>query len=226
MDVYAIERSQEQCTVIGGNPEVYEERCVGTFFYVYLSTNVNTMFGSLANLTDLNKAPNLADVPPGHLGFTYMSFDRIDGCSREVDQAPVCEILAYLPGSVHWAGTLTSVVSVGEALRQRKLARKTVGKRSASRIKASASATSITCHESEARSGCWKTSAPARDRPAPRRLARNVSGRPHRRASPTTTTDRAAGRCSAYRRPSRLLPPTGCRCPSLNAAGISFNPPL
>ena len=113
MDVYAIERSQEQCTVIGGNPEVYEERCVGTFFYVYLSTNVNTLFGSLANLTDLNKAPNLADVPPGHLGFTYMSFDRIDGCSREVDQAPVCEILAYLPGSVHWAGTLTSVVSVG-----------------------------------------------------------------------------------------------------------------
>ena len=95
MDVYAIERSQEQCTVIGGDPEVYEERCIGTFFYVYLSTNVNTMFGSPANLMDLNKAPNLADVPPGYLGFTYMSFDRIDGCSKEVDQAPVCEVAAY-----------------------------------------------------------------------------------------------------------------------------------
>jgi hypothetical protein len=114
MDIYAIERSQEQCTFIAGDPEAYEESCIGTFFYVYLSTNVNTMFGSLANLMDLNTTPNLADVPPGYLGFTYMSFERIDACAKEVDQEPVCEVLAYLPGSFLWSGTLTSVVAVGE----------------------------------------------------------------------------------------------------------------
>ena len=114
MDIYAIERSQKQCIVIGGDPEAYEERCIGTFFYVYLSTNDNTMFGSLANLMDLNETPNLANVPLGYLGFTYMSSKRIDSCSKEVEQETVCEVLAYLPGSATWAGTLTSVVTVGE----------------------------------------------------------------------------------------------------------------
>jgi hypothetical protein len=114
MDVYAIERHQEQCTRVAADPEGgYEEKiCVGTFFWVYLSTTVNTMFGS--DVMDLDKAPNLADVPPGYVGFTYVNFERVDGCLTVPDQEPVCATLAYFPGSVAWTGTVTSVAVVGQ----------------------------------------------------------------------------------------------------------------
>jgi hypothetical protein len=113
-DTYSIERHQEQCTVVAADPETgYEERnCVATFFWVYLTTDVNTLLGS--TILDLTKAPNLADVPPGQVGLTYMSSERLDVCLTAVDEAPACTTLAYGPGSINWTGTLTSAVVVSQ----------------------------------------------------------------------------------------------------------------
>jgi len=113
LDTYAMERSQEQC-VVTGDPEAYEQSCTGVVLSIDLVTHVNTMFGSLANLMDLNRTPNLADVPPGYLGFSYTTYTRIDSCVKEPDQEPVCETLSYVPGSAIWTGTLTSVVTLGK----------------------------------------------------------------------------------------------------------------
>jgi hypothetical protein len=113
-DTYSIERHQEQCTVMFADPEIgYEEKnCVGTFLWVYLTTKSNTLLGS--TVLDLTKAPNVAVVPPGQVGLTYMSFERLDACLTAVDEQPACTTLAYGPGSVNWTGTLTSVVVVSQ----------------------------------------------------------------------------------------------------------------
>jgi hypothetical protein len=113
-DTYSIERHQEQCTVVDVEFETgYEVRnCVERFFFVHLTTRVNTLLGS--SVLDLAKAPNIADVTPGQVGFTYQSVERIDGCLTSVDQQPVCETLEYLAGSVNWTGTLTSIVAVSK----------------------------------------------------------------------------------------------------------------
>lgn len=113
-DTYSIERHQEQCTVVAADLEIgYEERnCIERFFWVHLTTNVNTLLGS--SVLDLTKAPNIADVAPGQVGFTYQSVERLDGCLTFVDQQPACETLAYLPGSINWTGTLTSIVAVSK----------------------------------------------------------------------------------------------------------------
>jgi hypothetical protein len=73
---------------------------------------VNTLLGSA--VLDLTKAPNLADVPPGQVGFTYLSYERVDGCVSVVDKPSVCTTLAYFPGSITWTGTLTSVITVSQ----------------------------------------------------------------------------------------------------------------
>lgn len=114
VDTYSIERHQEQCVVVAADPEAgYEERnCVGTFFWVHLTTNVNTLLGS--SIVDLTKAPNIADVTPGSVGLTYMSFERVDGCITVVDQEPACATIAYFPGSIAWTGTLPTVVAVSQ----------------------------------------------------------------------------------------------------------------
>ena len=116
-DTYSIERHQEQCTVVAADPETgYEERdCVTTFFWVYLTTSVNTLLGS--SVLDLTKAPNIADVEPGQVGFTYVSSERVDECLPVVDAEPACSTIAYLPGSIRWTGTLTSVVVVSQGPR-------------------------------------------------------------------------------------------------------------
>jgi hypothetical protein len=113
LDRYTIERDQGQCTVTAGDPAAYLQSCIEIRFYVHPTTNVNTMFGSLANLMNLNVTPNLADVPPAYLGFTYTALWRTDSCTAESGQDPVCTPVEYLPGSVVWEGTVTSVVAVG-----------------------------------------------------------------------------------------------------------------
>jgi hypothetical protein len=113
MDRYTIERDQGQCIVTARDPTAYLQSCIEIRFYVHPTTNVNTMFGSLANLMNLNITPNLADVPPDFLGFTYSAVWRIDSCTAETGQDPECTPAEYLPGSAVWEGTLTSVVPVG-----------------------------------------------------------------------------------------------------------------
>jgi hypothetical protein len=113
-DTYSTERHQQQCTVVAAEPEIgYEEKnCVETFFWVYLAADTNTLLGSDA--LDLTKAPNIAGVAPGHVGFTYVSSERVEGCLTLVDEEPACATLAYFPGSISWTGTLTSVVAVSQ----------------------------------------------------------------------------------------------------------------
>ena len=113
MDRYTIERNQGQCTVTSGDPAAYLQSCAEIRFLVHATTNVNTMFGSLANLMNLDITPNLADVPSGYLGFTYRAEWRIESCTAEPGQEPLCIAVEYLPGSLIWEGTLTSIVKVG-----------------------------------------------------------------------------------------------------------------
>lgn len=112
LDIYVIERVQAQCNVTGDPDSAYTEECVERRFYLYLATDVNTMFVSLANLFDLNRTPNLADVPAGYLSFIYADVGRINDCTKEVDQEPVCVTRSYSPGSAYWLGSLTSLVVV------------------------------------------------------------------------------------------------------------------
>ena len=112
-DTFSIERHQEQCTVVDVDPETgYEVKdCVETFFWVHLTTNVNTLLGS--SILDLTKAPNIADVAPGQISFAYTNVERIDGCVT-IDDQPACTTLEYFPGSINWTGTLTSIVAVSK----------------------------------------------------------------------------------------------------------------
>ena len=111
MDVYSIERNQRQCTFMSGDRDAYFQDCIDIRFYVYLSTSVNTMFGSLANVMDLDKAPNLGDVPPGYLCFTYISTQQMEFCTTQ--SSGPCEPVEYSEGSAVWSGVVTSVVAVG-----------------------------------------------------------------------------------------------------------------
>jgi hypothetical protein len=112
MDTYAIDRSQQQCVVTGDPEGVYQQSCTSHVLTIDLVTHDNTMFGSLANLLDLNGTANFTNVPPGSLSFTYTTSTRIDNCMKDPEQGPVCEFVADLPGSATWSGTLTAVVPV------------------------------------------------------------------------------------------------------------------
>ena len=112
LDLYIIERGQEQCNVTGDPDSAYTEQCINTYFYVYLATTVHSMFGSLANLFDLNRTPNLADVPADALSVLYINVGRINDCTKEIDQDPVCVTSSYSPGSGYWLASLNSLVVV------------------------------------------------------------------------------------------------------------------
>lgn len=112
-DIYILERGQAQCNVTGDLDSAYTEECINTYFYVYLATTVHSMFGSLANLFDLNRTPNLADVPPDALSVLYINVGQTNNCTKEVDQDPVCVASSYSPGSGYWLGSLTSLVVMG-----------------------------------------------------------------------------------------------------------------
>ena len=112
-DTYVIERGQERCNVTGDLDGAYTEECHNNYFFAYPTAFAHSMFGSLANLLDLNRTPILTDVPAGQINFRYIDAGQTNDCAH-VDQELVCVTSSFLAGGVIWEGSVTSLVVMKE----------------------------------------------------------------------------------------------------------------
>lgn len=108
-DVLVINRIQERCTVDGDLEVAYTRTCVSTYFNIYVAATTNTMFATQADLMDLNRTPNFADVPPGSVVFVLFTMNPTDECAKDADGQMAC-VTTYGPGSANWLGEFSSLV--------------------------------------------------------------------------------------------------------------------